>query len=312
MPSFSTGKSQTEFLSLNGHLAPLRSIEPPGCEGARSCLSFVLKTLAGGDSEVVQQEMRKARRMMQSNPEAIWAVLANAKQLSVSERSMVLVMQGLADHWIDSGKNASDRAVDTPSERNVEDIPKGHTLSLAQWIRSEFLNLHPRWQEMRRDGTIGFADYPPNFDSVFLDGTTLDESRKNFGRETAHYWFLRLLNSPYSRHIARCDKCRSFFAYQRARKRTAKNGVFCSECKGASSVERTQSTRERRTKEKVNAAATVWAQWKPKSSRGLRSKWIAAQVRKQSKQKIIFTGSWVTRHQTEIQAEVERRNYAKG
>lgn len=312
MPSFSTGKSQTEFLSLNGHPAPQRSIEPPGCEGERSCLLYVLKALAGGDSEVVQQEMRKARRVMQSNPKAIWDVLANAKLLSVAERSMVFVMQGLADQWIDSGKNESDRAIDTPSERNVEDIPKGYTSSMAQWMRSEFLNLHPRWHEMRRDGTIGFADYPPNLESVCSDGNTSDKSLKNFGRETAHYWFLRLLNSPYSRHIARCDNCRSFFAYQRARKRTARNGVFCPECKGASSVERTQSTRERRTKEKVNLAATIWSQWKPKSSYGPRSKWIAAEVRKQSNQKIIFTGSWVTRHETEIVAEVERRNHAKG
>jgi len=287
------------------------SISPPGCEGPRSCLGFVLKVLEGNDAGVIQQEICTAQRMCQEKPDALEKLTANSDLIRIAERGMVTLMRQLVDLWIDSGKSFTDRDVDSPSARNVFDIPPGHSWQLSQLIYAEFLNVNPQWAEIRRDGTIGTIDLPPRFDSAVLEGTDWYDPLNRFGRQVAHYWFLKLLNSPYSRHIARCDDCGSYFAYDRARKRTVNHGVHCSECKGQGSVKRTELVRQKALEKRVGLAAEAWKQW-PGMQAGPRTKWVAYEVRKKSAQKIVFTSNWVTRHQAEIEAEVQRRNHAKG
>jgi hypothetical protein len=257
--------------------------------------------------------MLLALRVSRSNPDAVEKVLADSHLMSIAERSMVVLMRELADLWIDSGKCPSNGSYDTPADRNVEDIPAGRTWSLFQRVDSEFLVENPQWPELRRDGTLGYNAAPPRFEGASLEGTDWHGPLKHFGRQTAFYWFLRLLNSPHSRHIARCDKCRSYFAYERARKRTAENGVFCSKCKKTGSVKRVQSTRERRIRVRVGLAAVAWEQWKPTTRFGSRAEWVAQKVNTKWKETPeLITRNWVTRHQTEIEAELERRNHGKG
>jgi hypothetical protein len=300
------------FLSRHGNADSFRFIEPPGCDGPRGCLAFVLKALTGSDSGVIRHQISLALRVNRANPDAVQKVLDSRELMGIAESSMVNMMRELVDLWIDSGKSASDRGIDTPSERNVQDIPAGRTWSLFHRIDTEFFPMQPQWPEMKRNGTVAFRTPPPRFEGAWLEGIDWSDPLHHFGRQTAYYWFVKLLDSPFSRHIARCDACRSYFSYKRARKRTVKNGVFCSACKGTGSVKRTQTTRDKRKKENIDSAADVWEKWKPNSSHGLRPKWIAAQVRERSHQRIIFTGSWVTRHQEEIETEVNRRKNAKG
>jgi hypothetical protein len=64
----------------------------------------------------------------------------------------------------------------------------------------------------------------------------------------------------------------------------------------------------------IEWAADNWPKWTKRS--GVRSEWVAEQVNKRVERQPIswdtIKGNWVTWHQAEIEAEVERRNYAKG
>jgi hypothetical protein len=267
----------------------------------RPVLSFVLKVLAGKDSKAIQLHLAKIGGQPQFSPEKEWV-----------EASMVATMRQLADMWIDSGKDASNPGVDTPSERNVEVQLLGRNGSLFEWINNDLLNDLPKWTGMTRDGKQGIKDKYPEYNSNEEVPWGLKCALERFGERMAMFWFMKLLDSPYSLNLTRCDDCNGYFAYERVRKRQVKNGVSCPDCKGKASNRRNISTRERRTGEMVGLAADVWKKWKQDNRHGKRSDWVAIQVRESTKQKIVFTGNWVTRHQTEIEAEVERRNYAKG
>jgi hypothetical protein len=276
--------------------------------------------------------------------------------IQIARDSMVATMRYLADLWIDSGKSGEgENRVDNPSRRNVEYLPptetprivvkcdyfpknsNSSTLSMTQfmgWAGSSFseglsisalfyrlIGKEARWPEIHKDGTQTLKE--------LIFGFTLQDANlgyrdvlQQFGMKVAMYWFARLLDSPFSRLLARCDDCGTYFAYERAPRIDIKGGTHCANCKGQGSARRMKSTRERRTNELVGFAADVWEQWKPDSRHGVRSKWIAERVNRRTakiegksgkKSESLFsviTGRWVTQHLTEIEVEVERRKHA--
>jgi hypothetical protein len=300
-----SGKSDylTPFRPIASH-----TIKLPGFDGPRPSLSFVLKVLAG-DAEVIDGYL--SRLICFSDADVLEHMREDRVSIELAQASMVSTMRELANLWIDSGKSRSDSKIDTPAARNVEDILPGHSISLFKLIQFGLLNDHPSWTVMRRDGTQGIKTRPPRFDATNVQNLGWDHAMHFYGKRLALYEFMRLLGLKYSRHFSRCDKCDRYFAYKRAPKRTLKNGVFCDACQGAASVSRTQEVRNRRTQRLVEFAADIWAQWKPTPQHGKQSRWVAGKVNQRLKDpRRYITGRWVTQHQAEIEAELNRRNSA--
>lgn len=321
----------------------------PGHEGPRPQLSFVLKTLAGDDSGMTEMHLSTPRSWRNFEEEEIYnKILADPLYTRIARNSMIAMMRYLADLWIDSGKSGEgENRIDNPSRRNVMYLPPSETprivlkvdphdeslisgwnafsipvgLSISH-LFYQLVGNEARWPEIHEDGTQSLKELVFGF-------TTENEHPENrvvlhqFGMKVAMYWFAKLLDSPFSRQLARCDDCETYFAYERAPRREIRSGVHCGNCKAHGSAKRMESTRNNRTKKMVEFAADVLASWKPSSRRSSRSKWIAEQVNhrtesirvKMGKQKRshypVITGRWVTEHVKQIEAEVERRKYAK-
>ena len=216
-------------------------------------------------------------------------------------------MREMADMWIDSGKSTTDRDVDTPADRNVEDVLPGRDYSLFRRIDRSLLRNYPRYTEMRRDGSLQIQDAYPKFEVDRLSGFWgLDEVMKAHGAKWAAFYFSRLLNSPDSRSISRCDHCNSYFANQRARLRTVTHGVFCSACDGKASVKRTIISRTKR----LTTAAKAWIESESKRTGPVPPEWIAEQVNKAHG--TAFGRRWVSQNLIKIQERVEALRNANG
>jgi len=322
-----------------------------GHEGPRPQLSFVLKTLAGDDSGMTEFHLSIQSVCQTAEEIALWeTIVADPLSVQIATNSMVAMMRNLADLWIDSGKSGEGESrMDNPSRRNVVYMPPFETLKkivlsvdpadefqLSGWncfsipvglpISNLFYQLignEERWPEIREDGTQSLKELIFGFKSeTFQSGHRL--GLHWFGMKVAMYWFAKLLNSPFSRQLARCDDCSAYFAYERAPKKEIRGGTHCTNCKGQGSARRMKSTRERRTGEMVGFAVDALALWKPNSRHSSRSKWVADQVNRRTARIKVklgkksenpyprITGRWFSQHQTEIELEVERRRNAKG
>jgi hypothetical protein len=231
--------------------------------------------------------------------------------------------------WIDSGKNPADPEVDTPSDRNTEVVLPGRHHSLFHVMSVGLFDHFPRYMGMRRDGTQGpIPGGEPRFQSSDLTEVMLDlklarehlqkpsdpvadvfyavtTALETFGCRWAMYWFAKLLDSPFSHHISRCDRCKTYFAYQRARLRTVKFGVRCPKCASNGSVERTKRSRKNR----LDTAAKAWVVWDSKHKSQPKREWVADQVNKSHGTAI--GRRWVSQNLTEIQERVEALRNAK-
>lgn len=331
----------------------------PGHDGPRPQLSFVLKTLAGDDSGMTEMHLSIPRSWRTpEEDERLNKIFSDPLYPQIAKNSMIAMMRYLADLWIDSGKSGEgENRVDNPSRRNVEYLPPTGTprivvkgdyfpaendparMSLTRfigWTASsipeglsisalfyQLIGNEARWPEIHKDGTQTLKELVFGF-TVANANLSYRDALHQFGMKVAMYWFASLLDSPFSRLLARCDDCGTYFAYERAPRIDIKGGTHCANCKGQGSARRMKSTRERRTNELVGFAADVWEQWKPDSRHGPRSRWIAERVNRRTakieaksgkKSESLFsviTGRWVTQHLTEIKAEVERRENAKG
>lgn len=321
MFDFTNAKVQEEFLNTIEPSAGRFPMDIPGFDGNRPTLALVLKVLAGSNPELMALHWIYAEFSIQSDPSALESAIADLRFRRIAEESMSTMMRKLVDLWIDSGKSHSDPSVDTPSERNVASVPVGHLTSLFELIDRGPLREDPPQTRMRADGKQVIVKSWPRFDSEDLEKFGRYGASERFGQKVAMYWFTDLLDLPYSHHIARCDHCKAYFEYERAPKRTIKNGIFCKQCKGKGSAKRAQSSRDRRIEEMVNFAAGFWEQQQI-GQQGSRSKWVAKMVNRRT-EKIaakagrgsenhfpIIRSNWVTKHQQEIEAEVERRNRA--
>jgi hypothetical protein len=229
----------------------------------------------------------------------------NAKALAQAASIFDETIRSVCDQWIDSGKSGSSQLVDTPLDRDVNAIPPGYQRPLfdvlAEWLGRNMVPL-----ALQRSGKLAVI-YP----TVSL--AKINDSPSLVGRDFAIGWFKRLLDFPDRYRFARCanPRCEKYFVYGRMPKGSIKNGTYCKKCKGYASVQRTLSTRGRRTKELVGYAADVWEKWDPNSGNPSHKNWVAEQVNKHLRISEISKGRrWVTTHQQKIEAELKRRKYA--
>ena len=278
-------------------------------EEPRPLLFFILRVLDGKHRQMVRQhleyflrfafqattpELESIQRRLRDDPERI----SNAVD------GMIETMKEMADLWIDSGKSQTNADVDTPKDRNVEDVLPGRRSSLAWLIYRLHLSNHEVGKEMYRDGTQKVVERFPRFNPDSMSG--LDAALKAYGVTWAAYHFSQLLDSPDSHSLSRCDHCKSYFAYERARLRTVKHGVFCQKCKASASVKRTEASRKAR----LHTAARAWIEYESKPHRLSQREWVAAEVNKSHGTS--FGIRWVSQNLTEIQERVEGLRNAKG
>ena len=225
--------------------------------------------------------------------------------------------------WIDSGKtegeeNASKRTL--TSWRNVlQDYLERNPPMVELSEQGPHLFMFPHvWDE--RKELSAFAKNAVNTSLSQMNETPAEEVRSlrrimPFVWDTAIALVLLLLDSPERTRLFRCDGCQTYFMRARAPKKNVPiyRGSWCENCKGKGSARRTETSRDARTKKMVERAADVWANWKQDRRHGERSEWVAEQVNKKLPANANHIAkNWVTRHQDEIEAEVERREHAKG
>ena len=292
-----------------------------GHDGPRPQLSFVLKVLAGDDCGVTQMHLgfRPVWRVQEQAGDAR-ALFAVSQCEVLVRNSMIAMMRRLADLWIDSGKSGPNRECDNPSDRNtLYSPPESAAVDIDRWFTAEariadifyrLLGNEAQWPRIHLDGTqslkepmVGFTiDSSPIFDT--------SGEWERFGAKIAMYWFARLLDSPYSRHLARCEFCREYFAYDRAPRTKRKNPVYCPRCKGRAAVGRVQDSRRKESEAHLDAAAAVWGKWKYSRAYPNERAWIAQQVNTVCGTD--FKQNWVSKKKViEIQQRAEALRNAK-
>ena len=269
----------------------------------RPLLSFILRVLDGKHRPMARQhleyflyfdfqirtpEIESVVRRMSDDP----ALLRYAVE------GMTAAMREMADMWIESGKDRMHPDWDAPADRNVEDVLPGRGYFLFQMIDRSILRSYLRYTGMRRDGSLKIEDAYPKFDLDTLNWG-LKDALKAHGKKWAAFHFSQLLNSPYSRHISRCDHCKRYFAYERARLRTVKHGVFCPAHDAKASVKRTAISRAKR----LETAAKAWIELESRRKGTVQLEWVAEQVNKEHQ--TAFGRRWVSQNLPKILEKVE-------
>jgi hypothetical protein len=130
-----------------------------------------------------------------------------------------------------------------------------------------------------------------------------------FAFDTALALFLQILDSEARTQLFRCEGCQTYFMRARAPKRDIPiyRGSWCTECKNKGGAKRTRDSRDDRKKDMVGWAADAWLSWKSNRRQG-HTEWIVEQVNKRLPPgRDYIARNWVTRHKSDIEAEVERR-----
>ena len=276
----------------------------------RALLCFILRVLEGKRRKMVRQHLEQFMafdELGSANLSYFQERLREKGSLwKCAVDGMISAMRKMADMWIDSGKCRTDREIDTGADRNVEDVLPGRDCNLFLVIERSLLRSHTRDIEMTRDGSLHNKETFPRFEVNWLHlFMGFDEAMRKYGEKWAAFYFSRLLDSPDSRSLSRCDHCNSYFAYKKARLRKVYHGVSCGACVGKASGKRT----ERRRKMKLVTAAKAQIEWESAPRKSELWKWIAESVNKSHN--TAYGRRWVSQNDSEIQARVEALRNAK-
>jgi hypothetical protein len=233
------------------------------------------------------------------------------RPLQGKERSAAIVefkntLRGLVDQWIDSGRVNQAVTGDNPSERSIVWHSNIYPTAIFETLVKFWERNSPRVVvELNGSWTLAVGPKPESAQT---------QDTLHAARENAIFEFARLLDSLSPERLFRCDACGVYFVRARAPRKDTPiyHGTFCAKCKHRGGVKRVEDRRKQRTAEKIGWAADAWAKWTPSHRHGKRPEWIVAHMNAKLSADENITINWVTRHQKEIEAEVERRNHAKG
>ncbi len=238
-----------------------------------------------------------------------WAGVTDESQeeRAAMESEFLSTLRGLVDQWIDSGKQDG---VENAWERSVHWHSDAHPMPLVKALRTYEIR-NPVKVLFGPDSRLEIGMLPTSAVHPEVWGLVYPLAK---AREKAIFLLRNLVNcpSPVRERLSRCDACGEYFVRVRAPRKEGipiKHGVFCANCKGKGGARRTVESRKLRTEKKIEWAADAWVKWKPDHRHGKRSEWIARQVTARGE---AIKVNWITHHQTEIEAEVERRNHATG
>jgi hypothetical protein len=305
-------KPKDEFLGRYGRHSKVGGYWTlPGYEGSRPRLNLVLQILAGRDPGVVEA-LLPFETQVRSYPDTLGSLLAEADSLPQIQSRMISTMRVLAGLWIDSGKDAANPGIDAPAQRNVMFARSEDSPSLHNYLVHRLFDRHPRFMQITSKGKLGVSDEFPHIQPHPLDHTYDQTSLEDWGERLALYFFVQLLDSPYSLHLSRCDDCGAYFAYERARRVRVKNGVHCDHCKLSDSVKRTKSRRDELNERLIDAAATAQIGWKKSHRSPDPDAWVLEQINAMFADVLATRKSkrWLTTHRNAILETVERRKHA--
>ena len=223
-------------------------------------------------------------------------------------------LQTLTGQWIDTGKVHETERGEQPWERSVNEITPNHPQPILNTL-IEYQDRNPPKVLITGDGRFGIPSEPIIRYSGWPSPPPELENTLQRARDFAICEFVKLLESPGRERFFRCDECGKYLVRARAPRKGAPiyHGTFCDKCKNKGGARRTVESRNRRIQEKIGWASDAWVKWKSGNRFGKRADWVVKKVNAklpagQNQIKV----NWVTRHQTEIETEVERRNHAKG
>ncbi len=282
--------------------------EAPGFTGLRPTLAVVMRILRSETADLAHYHLRGAMNASEEGHEPYLALLNDPRYAAVAGAAIGKMMRQLVDMWVASGKSARNPGLDSPGDRNIEDVPTGYDSSLFEIVFDGILVRLGSVPFMWRDGTWEFQPTEPTFDIDFLQRLTWDDAAEEIGRRIAMYWFARLLNAPYARVVTRCDACGAYFVRRRAR--IVKNGVYCGKCQGKGSVKRTAAIRDSNRDKMLAAAAKAWGNWKRSNRHPDQRSWVAHEVNKQCGTEI--GPKWASQNVDKILERVEALRNAQG
>jgi hypothetical protein len=278
----------------------------------------VLKVLAGDDSGMTRLHLEQ--RLV--DPFEAYP-FDKSEAIDRAQKSMLAMMRYLADLWIDSG-NSSDQASNNPADRHVAYAPPENQSTLVPPsgipptariadLYNRFLRTEARWPEIRSDGTLNFKEviFGMPFEYLALGHLDPNAPFDELGMKVAMYWFSRLLDSPYSRHLARCDNCRGYFAYERVPRTPRYFGVYCSDkCKPIGARRRAEESREQKRDLMFDAAAKAWKEWEPSRKWPKREDYVVSKVNKEYE--TAWKKKWVSQNLEEILRRVNGKVAVNG
>jgi hypothetical protein len=268
----------------------------PGHTGPRPQLSFMLKTLAGNDCGMTREHFSAGAPINASNYPG---------SIELAEAQMLTTMRALADLWIDSGKTkwTDGTTSETPANRNVEYVDDQRPVSISNMFYacySDGVGLPSL--VIHRDGTQSLRRTLFGFDAAEITQWGIESAVKSFGVKIAVHWFAQFLDSPYSRHLMRCDGCKKYFEYQREPKmRMLVRGSYCPRCRKSSKI-RMKNIREDQALPFLRIAATAWNQWKSSHNSPDQIDYVLACVNHELKNngKDLKHRRWVSQNLTKI------------
>lgn len=228
---------------------------------------------------------------------------------AVSE--FICTLRTLTCQWIATGKLQETERGEEPWERSVNVSTPDYPQPILNTL-IEYRDRNPPKVFITDDGRFGIPSDPMIRYSGWPSPPPELEATLQRARDFAICEFAKLLESHGRERLFRCDECGKYLVRARApRKETPiYHGTFCEKCKHKGSARRTVESRKRRTQKMIEWAADAWEKWTPGNRFGKRADWVVEKVNaKLPAGRIPIKINWVTKHQTEIEAEVERRNY---
>jgi hypothetical protein len=204
----------------------------------------------------------------------------------------------LAERWIQSGIHSD--GVEEPKSRKLPEF-------LREAIRCSVND--PLTVHIMPDGALqGHFSFRLGLESAVLD----DRARRECDERKGTYLFLLFLDGDNLRfRLAKCLRkgCAAPYFFRERLRPIYKNGAVCPHHrKQVGSLRAREDERD----DLLKLAAKFWPRWTP-TKQPNRSLWTAGQVNAQRTgiEKHI-TQKWISRNAVQIEAEVERRNHAKG
>jgi hypothetical protein len=220
------------------------------------------------------------------------------------ELEAVGVLYACVTIWLDSGKDPDWPEIDNPMARNLLSTdPRSGETQLD--ILNRWKDRHPPRLSFSAQGQVSIVYEEPRYGT---EGGLFGQPKgTTVPHDMAVYWFIRLLDSPGSRCLARCANpaCKRFFLYRKPQGRL-KKGTFCSNCKATYFSELAKSRRAREKTKLLEIASQVWNRCNGKADA------VVTKMNEKLKREKPITRKWVTQNTAAIERyRAEKRSLAQ-
>lgn len=204
-----------------------------------------------------------------------------------TEEHFLSTLRDLVNQWLASGKSGD---VECPRERKIP----------IEVLR-EFIRRNPPYLGLKAPNGPLTVDFEPS--------AVEEKDPVLIARDGALFLFLKLMDSPESARLSRCEGCHRYFVreYMPKNGNPIKHGSFCANCKRKSKdrIKLINDKRIQRKDDLVEVAAKWSMRWEQEKPREPWSIWVADKVNndRACPYGVVITGKWVTRNKSAIEAK---------